>query len=130
MKIMTQKDLRQIVDRTLVVVQLGATWLERAHGTEVIRQPGYRATLIEVAIVLNAGLTAYGMRPGLNLGTREGIDVVYGVYLLEERLVWAPRPEASDWFGLAPAPHDPNEFVTLCDLLTSCERVQTLLDGP
>ena len=130
MKIMTQKDLRQIVDRTLVVVQLGATWLERVHGTEVIRQPGYRATLIEVAIVLNAALTAYGMRPGLNLSTRGGIDVVYGVYLLEERLVWAPRPEASDWFGLAAAPHDPNEFVMLCDLLTSCERVQTLLDGP
>jgi carbonic anhydrase len=104
---MTQKDLRHIVDRTLVVVQLGATWLERVHGSEVIRRPGYRATLIEVAIVLNAALTAHGMRPGLNLGAHGDIDVVYGVYLLEERLVWAPRPEASDWFGLAPAPSDP-----------------------
>ncbi|CDM61198.1 MULTISPECIES: carbonic anhydrase [Rhizobium] len=130
MKIMTLKDLRHIVDRTLVVVQLGATWLERVHGTEVIRRPGYRATLIEVAIVLNAALTAYGMRPGLSLGAGGGIDVVYGVYLLEERLVWAPRREASDWFGLAPAPCDPNEFVMLCDLLASCERVQTLLNGP
>ncbi|KQV10896.1 hypothetical protein ASC97_16470 [Rhizobium sp. Root1203] len=127
---MTQKDLRHIVDRTLVVVQLGATWLERVHGTEVIRRPGYRATLIEVAIVLNAALTAHGMRPGLNLVAGGDIDVVYGVYLLEERLVWAPRPEASDWFGLAPAPTDPKDFVVLCDLLASCERVQRLLDGP
>lgn len=80
--------------------------------------------------MLNAALTAYGMRPGLNLGARGDIDVVYGIYLLEERLVWAPRPEASDWFGLVSAPHDANEFVALCDLLAACERVQTLLDRP
>ena len=35
--LMTQKDLRVIVDRTLVVIQLGATWLERAR-SEVIRR--------------------------------------------------------------------------------------------
>ena len=52
MGIMTQKDLRNIVDRTLVVIQLGATWLERAYGTEVVHRPGYRTALIEVAIVL------------------------------------------------------------------------------
>ena len=99
MEIMTQKDLRNIVDRTLVVIQLGATWLERVHGTEVIRRPGYRTALIEVAIVLNAALTAHGMRSGLNLAGRDGIDVVYGVYLLEERLVWSPRARR---FGLVP----------------------------
>ena len=52
MGIMTQKDLRNIVDRTLVVIQLGATWLERAYGTEVVHRPGYRTALIEMAIVL------------------------------------------------------------------------------
>ena len=93
MKIIPQKDLRHIVDRTLVVVQLGATWLERVHGAEVSE-----------------------------------IEVVYGVYLLDERLVWAPRGEGSDWFGLAPAPSDPNDFVKLCDLLASCPRVEALLD--
>ncbi|MGO4441449.1 carbonic anhydrase [Rhizobium sp. RAF56] len=128
MKIIPQKDLRHIVDRTLVVVQLGATWLERVHGAEVIRRPGYRATLIEVAIVLNAALTAFGMRPTLNLAAGSEIEVVYGVYLLDERLVWAPRGEGSDWFGLAPAPSDPNDFVKLCDLLASCPRVEALLD--
>ncbi len=69
MEIMSQNDLRHIVDRTLVVIQLGATWLERVHGTEVIRRPGYRTTLIEVADrVLNAALTAHGMRPESELG--------------------------------------------------------------
>ena len=129
MGIMTQKDLRVIVDRTLVVIQLGATWLERVHGTEVVRRPGYRTALIEVAIALNAALTANGVRSGLGLATRDGIDVVYGVYLLEERRVWSPRSEELDWFRLAPAPRDPNEFVILCDLLVSCPRVRALLDG-
>jgi carbonic anhydrase len=128
MGLMTQKDLRNIVDRTLVVIQLSATWLERVHGTEVVRRPGYRAALIEVAIALNAALTAHGVRSGLDLAAR-GLDVVYGVYLLEERLVWSPRREDLDWFRLAPAPRDPNEFVILCDLLASCPRVLALLDG-
>ena len=129
MAIMTQKDLRGILDRTLVVIQLGATWLERVHGPEVVRQPGYRAALIEVAIVLNAALTAHGVRSGLGSATLGGLDVVYGVYLLEERLVWSPRGDDMDWFRLAPAPRDPNEFVILCDLLVSCPRVRALLDG-
>lgn len=128
MEIMSQKDLRHIVDRTLVVIQLGATWLERVHGAEVVRRSGYRATLIEVAIALNAALTAHGMRPGLNLAGRSEIGVVYGVYLLQQRLVWSPRREGSDWFGLAPAPWDANEFVAICDLLVSSPRIRALLD--
>ena len=129
MGIMTQRDLRGIVDRTLVVIQVGANWLERVHGAEVVRRPGYRTALIEVSIALNAALTANGVRSGLDLASRDGIDVVYGVYLLEERRVWSPRSEDSDWFRLAPAPRDPNEFVVLCDLLVSCPRVLALLDG-
>jgi carbonic anhydrase len=117
------------VDRTLVVIQVGANWLERVHGAEVVRRPGYRTALIEVSIALNAALTANGVRSGLDLASRDGIDAVYGVYLLEERRVWSPRSEDSDWFRLAPAPRDPNEFVVLSDLLVSCPRVVALLDG-
>ena len=129
LQLMTNKDLRAIVDRTLVVIELGATWLERVHGTKVFRRPGYRATLIEVAIVLNAALTAHGVHSMLGLTSDGGVDVVYGVYLLEEHLVWSPTPEDSDWFRLAPAPRDADEFVVLCDLLVSCPRVRALLDG-
>ncbi len=127
MHIVPLKDLRCIVDRTLVIVQLAATWLERAHGAEVIRQPGYRAALVEVAIVLNAALTAYSIRTCLGLTGSDSIDVVYGIYLLEQRLVWAPREEGQNWFGLASAPHDANEFAVLCDLVVSCPRIQALL---
>jgi carbonic anhydrase len=94
----------------------------------VVRRSGYRAALIEVAIVLNAALTAHGVRSGLGLTTDGGVDVVYGVYLLQERLVWSPRADDLDWFRLAPAPRNPDEFVILCDLLVSCPRVRALLD--
>ncbi|MBB5571795.1 MULTISPECIES: hypothetical protein [Rhizobium] len=79
--------------------------------------------------MLNAAVTAYGIRPSLNLGERGAIDVVFGVYLLEERLVWSPGHAGPDWFGLAPTPRDANEFVALCGLLVSCPRIQALLDG-
>ncbi|PDT02725.1 hypothetical protein CO666_19390 [Rhizobium chutanense] len=127
MNIVPLKDLRCIVDRTLVIVQLAATWLERAHGIEVIRQPGYRTALIEVAIALNAAFTAYNIRTSLGLTGNEAIDVVYGIYLLEQRLVWSPRETDRNWFGLASAPVDANEFVVLCDLAVSCPRVTALL---
>ena len=127
MGIMTQKDLRQILDRTLVVIQLGATWLERVYGPEVVRRRGYRTALIEVAITLNAALTANGIHRSLDLAARGGIDVVYGVYLLEERLVWSPASKTLDCFRLASAPNDPNEFAMLCDILVSCPRIQALL---
>lgn len=78
--------------------------------------------------MLNVARTAHGVRSGLGSATLGGLDVVYGVYLLEERLVWSPRGDDLDWFRLAPAPRDPNEFVILCDLLVSCPRVQALLD--
>ncbi len=130
LEIVQHKDLRCIVDRTLVVVQLAASWLERNNGLEVVSRPGYRTALIEVAIVLNAALTAFGLRPSLGLTPRSAIDVVYGVYLLEERLVWSPRVERGpDWFGLTPAPRDANEFVELCGLLVSCSRITALLDA-
>ena len=129
LQLMPHKDLRAIVDRTLVVIQLGATWLERVHGTEVLRRPGYRAALIEVAIALNAALTAHGVRSGLGSTTDGEVDVAYGVYLLEEHLVWVPAREDSDCFRLAPAPYGADEFVVLCDLLASCGRVRALLDG-
>ncbi|MBX5224978.1 hypothetical protein HJC06_00755 [Rhizobium sp. NLR9b] len=127
MNIVPMKDLRCIMDRTLVTVQLAATWLERVHGIEVIRQPGYRSALIEVAIVLNAALTAYSIRTNLGLTGNETVDVVYGVYLLEERLVWSPRRVDPNWFGLSSAPFDANEYVVLCDLVASCPRVRALL---
>lgn len=130
MDVMTQKDLRHILDRMMVLVQTGATWLERVHGADVLRKPGYRSALIEIVIALNAALTANGVHHALDIGSREGVEVVHGVYLLEERLVWSPQPGETNWFRLAPAPRDAGELVTLCDLLASSQRVRDLLEAP
>lgn len=109
--------------------QTGATWMERIHGPDVLRKPGYRAALIEVAIALNAALTAHGVRQALNIEARGGIDVVYGVYLLDERLVWSPPNDHGDCFRLAPAVEDTSEFSILCDRLVTSPRVGALLDA-
>jgi carbonic anhydrase len=127
MDVMTRKDLRHILDSTLVVIRVGANWLERVHGADVQRRPGYRAALIEVAITLNAALTAHGAYQSLDLATRSGIDVVYGVYLLEERLVWSPEPDGQDCFRLAPAPRDLNEFIENSTALFSCSRICSMV---
>ncbi|MET0607084.1 MAG: carbonic anhydrase [Beijerinckiaceae bacterium] len=125
--VMTQKDLRHILDRTLVVIQVGARWLQRAHGAEIVNRPGYRTALVELAITLNAALTAHGIHRGLDVAERGGVEVLYGVYLLEERLVWSPRRGERDWFRLAPAPGNLDEFGELCDLLVECPRLLALL---
>ena len=78
--VMTQSDLRHILDRTLVVIQVGAGLLELAYGTEVTRRPGYRAALVEVAITLNAALTAHGLYQSFELASRGGIDVIFGIF--------------------------------------------------
>jgi carbonic anhydrase len=128
--VVAQKALREIVDRMLIVTSVGASWLEIIHGADVAKRPGYRAALIEVAIALNAALTAYGIGRGLESAKENGIETVYGVYLLEDRLVWSPHAVVEDCFQLSKAPADRDEFVALCKVLVSCARIVSLLDRP
>jgi hypothetical protein len=87
---MTQSDLRHILDRTLVVIQVGAGLLELAYGTEVTRRPGYRAALVEVAITLNAALTAHGLYQSFELASRGGIDVIFQQWRFEIMATMSP----------------------------------------
>ncbi len=128
LEVMAQKPLREILDRMLIVTSVGASWLEIIHGPDVSRRPGYRAALIEVAIALNAALTAHGIGKGLESARDNGIKTVYGVYLLEDRLVWSPHPAAEDCFRLSEAPGTRDEFVELCKVLVTCARIVSLLD--
>ncbi len=126
--VMADKALREILDRMLIVTNVGAGWLERLHGPDVVTRPGYRAALIEVAIALNAALTAHGIGRGLEGASQAGIETVYGVYLLDDRLVWSPHVAAKDCFRLSAAPQSLDEFVELCKILASCGRIVSLLD--
>jgi len=127
--LMTQPGLRHALDRLLVLVQTATTWLERVHGQNAVRLPGYRKALIEISIALNAALTSNGIHLGLNIGSRPALSVVYGVYLLDEHLLWCPRPE-TDWHGLAPAPHDADDLVRLYDLVAASPRLAGILNSP
>ena len=54
--------IRNILDRSLIVVQASANKLLSAFGPGVTRKPGYRQALIEASIVTNAALSAYSIQ--------------------------------------------------------------------
>ena len=124
-----QHSLRSILDRLLVVVNAAAMRMTAAFGPDVVRRPGYRAALIEVAVVSNAALAAYTLQQEIGAADREDLRAVYGVYLLEDRQVWAPRIQSSDCAGLAYPPADVAAFGAFGDSVLRTERIARLLGG-
>jgi carbonic anhydrase len=55
----TDYSVRRISDQILIAVRVAALGLESLYGSNVTRQPGCRAALIEAAVVLNACWSAY-----------------------------------------------------------------------
>ena len=124
-----QHALRGIVDRLLVVVNSAAMRMVTAFGPEVVRRAGYRATLIEVAVVSNAALAAYTLQQEIGIADSNGMRAAYGVYLLEARQVWAPRAGSIECAGLAYPPSDFAAFGDFGDAVLRTERIARLLDG-
>ena len=122
--------LRSILDRLLVVIHAAAKKMAAVHGPDVTRRPGYREALIEVAVVSNAALTAYTIQQ--ELGTkRQGLRAVYGVYLISNRQIWAPRHGSVECAGLAYPPPDLAAFGEFGDAVVRSERIAALLaSGP
>ena len=118
---------RNILDRLLVVIHTCARKLATTFGPDVVQRPGYRQALIEASIVTNAALAAYSIQEGVGTNDAAGLRAVYGVYLLETREVWAPRPGDTKTVGLAAAPHDLAGFVDLGDAVVQSERIANLL---
>ena len=123
----TKHSLRNILDRLLVVIHTCARKLATTFGPDVVQRPGYRQALIEASIVTNAALAAYSIQEGVGTNDAAGLRAVYGVYLLETREVWAPRPGDTKTVGLAAAPHDLAGFVDLGDAVVQSERIANLL---
>lgn len=116
--------LRAIVDATMLAVGGAADALRQVHGDAVHRQPGYRAALIELAVIMNAALTAATVRQKFQARLGPNLDVVYGVFNLQNHLIGLPAVtdaasetasgEASDWqSGLWDAPSGAGEFGAL-----------------
>lgn len=72
--------LRSLIDRVMIAVRGAAKAMERVCGPDVSNDQGYRAALIEVAVFLNAALTAFDVRHTLDLDPKRGIEVVHGVF--------------------------------------------------
>ena len=121
--------LRSILDRLLIVVNASAMRMSATFGPEVVRRPGYRAALIEVAVASNAALAAYTLQQQIAGADDHGMRAAYGVYLLEARQLWAPRAGSGDCAGLAYPPADLAAFGDFGDAVLRTERITRLLDG-
>jgi carbonic anhydrase len=121
--------IRGLVDRLQVVVQASARQMASVFGADVARRPGYRDALIEVAVVTNAALAAHTLRREIGSDGAGGVDAVFGVYLLSERSVWAPRRGSDEVNGLAAPPADEEDFVEFGNAVMRSHRIQAMIDG-
>jgi carbonic anhydrase len=119
--------LRNILDRSLLVVQASANKLLSVFGSDIARTPGYRKALIETSIIANAALAAYSIQQEFVASELTELRAVYGVYLLETRVVWAPRLGSIDEAGLAAAPRDLAEFADLGNAIGQSERITSYI---
>jgi carbonic anhydrase len=119
----TKHSLRDILDRLLLVVQTSARKLIAVFGPEVARCRGYRQALIEASVVTNAALAAYSIQQELGTSELAGLRTVYGIYLLDTREVWTPRPGNIKGVGFGDAPRDLAEFVELGNAIVQSERI-------
>jgi carbonic anhydrase len=118
--------LRSLVDGILVAVRAASIALERSRGATVVEEPGYRAALIEVSVVLNAALAAYSLER--ELATRR-TRVVYGHYDLASGRLGIPLGGLAS--GSAPTlvgpPRDDEGFRSLGESVAASPRVAGLL---
>ena len=99
--------LRTIVDRILVVVRMADRSLHAVCGPDTDRQPGYKAALSEMAVFLNAALTAHDLLRELELADGDRIKIVFGVYdLATHRVEGMPAREVA----FNPAPRTTADF--------------------
>jgi carbonic anhydrase len=123
----TQHALRSILDRQLFVVQACARTLAATLGPDVTLRPGYREALIEMSIVLNAALTAHTVQKEIGPGAAPVPQVVYGVYLLQTREVWAPGVGLEEPVCLTVPPADVASFRAFGEVLMKSTRIASLL---
>jgi carbonic anhydrase len=92
-------ELRSIVDALLAGVRMAALALSSVHGRSVTTAPGYRAAVVETAVVANAAVTASVVAKSV------APAVAFGVFDLDHRRVGLPGVDG--WApGLADPPRD------------------------
>ena len=129
--------LRAIVDATMLAVSSAADALQQVHGDAVRRQPGFRAALIELAVIMNAALTAATVRQKFQARLGPNLDVAYGVFNLRNHLIGLPAASSaassdagSDWqAGLWDAPMGASEFGALALEMARSSHITQYIHG-
>lgn len=119
--------LRDVLDRLLVVVNASERKLRRQFGSDVALRPGYRQALIEASIITNAALAAYSIQQEIATSHPTELRVVYGIYLIESREVWAPCLDKTKGVKLAAPPCDPQGFDELAKAIVQSDRIGSLV---
>ena len=127
LSLVSKHSVRMLVDRLQVVVHATARHLEAAFGPNITQHPRYREALIELSVVTNAALAAHTLQREIGSGEIDGVRVVYGVYLLKERTVWAPRCGSNNVGGLVAPPTDAEAFIEFSNTLLQSQRITALL---
>lgn len=126
--IATDYSIRSIEDQIQFAVRVAALGMEALHGLNVVRQLGYRAALIEAAVVLNAAWSAYCLRQECRARFPE-IGVVFGAYDLISRYVRLPLSLpghlTEEEKGLFAPPEDAEGFRQLAARICSGELVKS-----
>ncbi|MCC6197837.1 MAG: hypothetical protein IT518_25580 [Burkholderiales bacterium] len=119
--------LRGILDRLLVVVHSAARRMAAIHGPGVAGRARYRDALVEVAVVSNAALAAHTLQQELTGAGEHAVRSAYGVYLIDERRIWAPRFQDASVDGLAYPPTTSADFDAFADAVVRSQRIEGFL---
>ena len=128
LELVARHNLRAILDRLLVVVHSAAKRMAAVMGAEVTQRPGYRVALIEAVIAANAALAAHTVQQQIGGGDPRSLRAAYGVYLLGEHRIWAPRGDSAECSGLAYPPTHAADFAVFADAVVKSERIAALLE--
>lgn len=115
--------MRSIIDRVLVSVRAGAQSLKRVGITQASDESHFRERLLDLSVVLNSAMMAMSLQQVMSEVVSVGCPVVYGIYDLATRVVWAPHlePDSQSYSKphLADPPSSAAEFESLADRLAS-----------
>jgi carbonic anhydrase len=122
----SKHSIRSVVDPLQLVVHASARRMEAVLGPDIARHAAYREALIEMSVVTNAALVAHTLQQEIG-DTTGGVRAVYGVYVLADRAVWAPRAGSDEVTGVAPPPLDAEGFVEFSTAVIRSKRFTDLL---
>ena len=113
----TSHMLRAILQKIFVSVREGANALKQIWGPDAEKRSGFRDSLIEISVCLNAAQAAYDLRIEVERAGKWDIEVLYSVYNTKTHHVCmpvdVPTYRGNEAVSLSYAPTNPKEFSVL-----------------